>query len=139
LFFIFLTTSYSAIFIFEANSSAVFDGTNVINSTFLHLMGTGCNCGVIQSNSISSNINISDSVFSNISSSYTYSDLYAGAVYYWMGIDGNGYYNINGNTFYDISTNKSVLALRGNFTSLLFSYNTFYNVSSTDEGGVFIF
>jgi hypothetical protein len=70
---------------------------------------------------------------------YTDSSLHAGAVYYYMDTFGNGYYNIKGNTFSEISTNKSVLVLLGTFSSLLFSYNTFYNVSSKNEGGVFLF
>jgi hypothetical protein len=52
----------------------------------------------------------------------------------------NGYYNIFENTFSFISTNKSVLILYGIFSSLLFSYNTFYNVNSTNinyEGGLY--
>jgi hypothetical protein len=98
-----------------------------------------CECGGIHIGYSICNINISDSVFSSISSSYTGSDLSAGAVYYNMSATSNGYYNISGNTFSDISTNKSVLVLSGSFSSLLFSYNTFYNVSSTDKGGVIFF
>jgi hypothetical protein len=133
-----MTTIYPAIYVGNGNTSAVFDGTNFINSTFLHLNGTDNNCGVIHIfGSGDGNINISDSVFSNISNSY--SSPSAGAVYYNINSSGNGYYNIKGNTFYDISSNKSVLALSGSFTSLLFSYNTFYNVTSKDTEGVFFF
>jgi hypothetical protein len=110
-----------------ANTSAVFDGTNVTNSTFLHLKRTGWGSVGIQIDESSANINISDSVFTNISSSYPDSDLYAGAVYYNMSTSGNAYYNIKRNNFSDISTNKSMLVFNGTFSSLLFSYNTFYN------------
>jgi hypothetical protein len=135
-----MTTRYEAINMGIGNTSAVFDGSNVISSTFLHLKGTDIRCGVIHidSSSGSGNINISDSVFTNISSGYTGSPN-AGAVYYYMSTDGNGYYNISGNTFYNISTNKSVLVHYGSFSSLLFSYNTFYNVSLVNEGGFFFY
>jgi hypothetical protein len=134
-----MTTSAQAICVNDGYTFTVFDGTIVINSTFLHLMCTSSYCGVIHIyDNNNGKINISDSVFTNISSSSSSPD--AGAVYYYMGTSGNGYYNINGNTFYDISTYKSVLVLSGTFSSLLFSYNTFYNVTSKDtEGGVFFF
>jgi hypothetical protein len=80
------------------------------------------------------NVNVTDCVFRNISNSYDSPN--AGAINY--PID-NVDYNISNNIFYDISTNRSVLSLFGSFSSLLFSDNTFYNVSSFNEGGVFFF
>jgi hypothetical protein len=137
-----LSTSYSAIFMDSANTSALFDGVSVTNSTFHSLKSTNYTSPAIYFWISSGNINISDCFFTNISSSYISDEnvfLYAGAVYYWMGTEGNGYYNIKGNTFYEISTNKGVLVLNGIFSNLTFTYNIFYNVSSITEGGVFIF
>jgi hypothetical protein len=82
-------------------------------------------------------INISNSVFKNISSNY--SSPYAGAIYYFMNTSGNGHYNFSNNAFINISINSSPLYLSGSFSSLSFSYNRFYNVSSTNEGGVYLF
>jgi hypothetical protein len=48
-------------------------------------------------------------------------------------------YNISGNTFIEIKTNKSAIQLAGSFSSLIFTNNSFYNVSSVYEGGVFKF
>jgi hypothetical protein len=129
-----------AIYITTANTSAVFDGVNVINSTFIHLKSFYNSPTAIHIQFPSGNINISYSFFTNISSSYaSSSNNYCGIICYNMSSTGNGYYNIRGNTFSEISTNKSVLVLGGTFSSLLFSYNTFYNVSSTNEGGVLFF
>jgi hypothetical protein len=50
-----------------------------------------------------------------------------------------GYFNISGNTFIEARTNKSVIVFSGNFLSLIFTNNSFYNVSSVYEGGVFKF
>jgi hypothetical protein len=50
----------------------------------------------------------------------------------------NGHYNISENTFIEIKTNRSVINLNGTFSSFIFSYNSFYNVSSVYEGGVFL-
>jgi hypothetical protein len=76
--------------------------------------------------------------FKNISNNYIpYSPLRAGAIRYCM--KKNNHYNISYNTFLHISTNKSVLVIFGYFSSLSFTYNSFYNVSSVDEGGVFFF
>jgi hypothetical protein len=115
----------------------VYDGLSVGNSTFIHIKAQSSEPPVFFITNPNANVNISDCVFTNISDSHGNPD--AGAVSYWMGSSGNGYYNISGNTFYDISTNKSVLVLSGTFSSLLFTYNTFYNVSLTNEGGVFFF
>jgi hypothetical protein len=109
----------------------------VINSTFTLIEGTYYQSPAIYISDSNSNINISDSVFTEISNSY--SSLYAGAVYYNMSTSGNGYYNIKGNTFSKIHTTKSALVLYGSFSSFIFSYNTFSDVSSTNEGGVFHF
>jgi hypothetical protein len=48
--------------------------------------------------------------------------------------------NTKWNTFSDISPNNSVLVLRDTFSSVLFNYNTFSNVNSSNaayEGGVY--
>jgi hypothetical protein len=84
---------------------------------------------------VSNNVNISNSVFSNISSNY--SSPLAGAICYYMTDTANGHYNITNNTFFDISTNKSVLVLDGYFLSFSFGYNSFYNVGSVNQGRVY--
>jgi hypothetical protein len=110
------------------------DGHKIINCTFEHIRGTSTPSPAIYAITVSSNVNVSDCVFNNISHSGSPS---AGAIYYNMSTDGNGHYNISGNSFFNISTNKSVLVINGIFTSLLFSYNCFCNVSSVSDGGVY--
>jgi hypothetical protein len=82
------------------------------------------------------NINISNCLFRNFSSTYNFPD--AGAVYLFTDINYNGHYNISNNTFYDIKSNKSVFVFYGYFLSFLFKFNTFCNVSSSYEGGVYL-
>jgi hypothetical protein len=124
-----LSTERSAIYMSKANRSRE-DGVNVTNSTFIHLKGTSSSSSsespAIYIYYSESNINISDSVFTNISSSNN--SPYAGGIYYNMSVNGNGNYNIKGNTFSNISTSVSILVLTGSFSSFLFSYNTFCNV-----------
>jgi hypothetical protein len=48
----------------------------------------------------------------------------------------SGYHNISGNTFISIKTNKSAMTIIGSFSSLTFSYNSFFNVNSSGSGGV---
>jgi hypothetical protein len=128
------TTSYPAI---RLENAGLLQGVNLTNSSFTNIKATSQNSAIHFESSTNNNY-ISDSVFMNISHNVG-SLVEAGAVYYNMGTDGNGYYNIKGYTFYDISTNKSVLVLSGIFSSLLFRYNTFYNVSSTGDRGVIFY
>jgi hypothetical protein len=124
------TTSYPAI---RLENAGLLQGVNLTNSSFTNIKTTS-QYSAIHFESSTNNIYISDSVFTNALSNSSSS--HAAAVYYYISTDGNGCYNIKGNTFYDISTNKSVLVLSGTFSSLLFRYNTFYNVSSTGDRGV---
>jgi hypothetical protein len=50
-----------------------------------------------------------------------------------------GYYNVTGNTFIEIKTNRSAVQLVGSFLSFKFNNNSFCNVSSNAQGGVFKF
>jgi hypothetical protein len=132
-----LCSIWPAVVVSTANTSAKYDGINVANSTFSVLKRTSSQPPAIYVSYYSANINISDSIFTSISSSSRF--ILAGAIYFNMSTT-NGYYNISKNTFFDISTNKSVLVLTGAFSNLTFSYNIFYNVTSTDTtdgGGVF--
>jgi hypothetical protein len=84
------------------------------------------------------NINISDCTFTNISNNYNFVE--AGAIYIGMSFFvRHNYCIVSNNSFYDIFTNASVVELYSLFYSLLFKYNSFYNVSSTNYGGVFFF
>jgi hypothetical protein len=86
-------TNFSYLFYMnQANTSSVYNGSNLIISTFIHLKGTDYYSPTIYIANSSANINISNSVFINIWSSYTYSDLCA--VYHNMSTNGNGYYNV---------------------------------------------
>jgi hypothetical protein len=101
------------------------------------LKNTNNKTGAISIESDETHINVSDNIFKNISCSGN-SPL-AGAIYYYMSTISNGYYDMSGNTFIEIKTNKSVINLVGSFSLLMFSYNSFYNVSSTSQGGVYLF
>jgi hypothetical protein len=84
--------------------------------------------------------NVTDCFCKNLSNSGSYypPNFRAGAINCNMkNNNDNGNFNISGNTFIAINLSKSVLLLSGSFSSLTFSYNSFYNVSSTAEGGVF--
>jgi hypothetical protein len=84
---------------------------------------------------VASDVNITDCVFRNISNNNNY--YYAGVMNYDMYTSyGRGYYNFSNNVFLEISSNDSALIISGNFNSLTFSLNNFYNVSSFREGGV---
>jgi hypothetical protein len=78
--------------------------------------------------------NVTNCFFRNISNTVR-NDYPAGAFSYNM--NNNNDYNLSGNTFIEIKTNKSVIVFSGNSLSLIFSDNSFYNVSSVNEGGVF--
>jgi hypothetical protein len=83
--------------------------------------------------------NITNCFFKNISSNHN--NPRGGAINCFMN-NNNNYnigYNISGNTFTEIKTNKSVIQLSGSFSSLIFNYNSFYNVSSVYQGGVLKF
>jgi hypothetical protein len=79
--------------------------------------------------------NITNCFLKNISNSA--GNVRAGGINCEMNNTNNyGYHNISGNIFIEIKTNKSVMNLNGSFSSLIFSYNSFYNVSSIYQGGV---
>jgi hypothetical protein len=91
--------------------------------------------GIFDANS---KYNITNCFFKNFSSNN--GNVKAGAINCDMRNNNNhGYHNISGNTFIEIKTSKSAIYLNGSFLSLIFSYNSFYNVSSSGEGGVFKF
>jgi hypothetical protein len=99
-------------------NAALLQGVNLTDSSFTNIKTTFSYSATYIWTS-SANINISDSVFRNISSSI--SSTSAGDVYYNMSSSGNGYYYISGNIFYNISTNKSVLVLKDRF-NLFYSF-----------------
>jgi hypothetical protein len=128
-----MNTGHAAVFVDISDSAK---GHVVVNCSFENIRGTDSFAPCIHIYRANANINISDSIFKNISSSNSSPN--AGAIYYFMNTDLNNNYSILGNTFIEIKTNKSVIQLTGSFSSLTFSYNSFYNVSSSGGGGVFI-
>jgi hypothetical protein len=133
------TSSLSSIFFDSGNTSST-NGHKIINSSFENMRSTGEYPAAIGIYFYGSNqkCNVTDCFFRNISSSAN--NALAGAIYHILYNTNNvAYYNISGNTFIEIKTNKSALVFSGSFSSLIFNYNTFYNVSSVNEGGVFKF
>jgi hypothetical protein len=132
-----LTSSISAIFFDIANTISE-NGHKVVNCSFEKMKSIGeypISIGVFDPYS---KYNITNCFFRNLSSNS--SNIRGGAINCEMINNNNyGYYDISGNTFIDIKTNKSVITLNGSFSSLIFSYNSFYNVSSSGEGGVYLF
>jgi hypothetical protein len=128
------TSSLSAVFLDGCNSSSP-NGHKICNCSLESLRGTSEWPGSIAICDANSRYNITNCFFRNISSSYN--NPRGGAVNCDMRNNNNyGYFNISGNTFTEIKTNKSVIQLSGNFSSLIFSSNSFYNVSSVYQGGV---
>jgi hypothetical protein len=81
--------------------------------------------------------NITDCFFKNLSTDHN--NPRAGVINFNMNSNNFANHNLSGNTFIDIKTNKSAVVHIGSFSSLIFSYNSFYNVSSEGQGGVFFF
>jgi hypothetical protein len=133
-FFTNLTSNLSAIFFDSANTIGS-NGHTTVNCSFEDMKSTGefaASIGIFDPNA---KYNITNCFFRNISNDN--SNVRAGAINCEMNNSNQyGYHNISGNTFIEIKTNKSVIYLNGNFSSLIFSYNSFYNVSSSGEGGV---
>jgi hypothetical protein len=129
------TASLSAVFSDTANSSSS-NGHKFINSSFENLKSTGehpASIGVWDANA---KYNVTNCFFRNISG--TLGNPRAGSFHCNMNNNNNfGYYNLSENTFINIGTNKSAIQLSGSFSSFIFSYNSFFNVSSVYEGGVF--
>jgi hypothetical protein len=108
-----------------------------VNSSFEDMKSLGSYSPVVGVWDTNQKYNITNCFFTNFSCS---SSSKAGAAYYVMTNNNNfGYFNISGNTFIEIKTNKSVMNLNGSFSSLIFSSNSFYNVSSVYQGGVYLF
>jgi hypothetical protein len=128
------TTSASAVF-FDTSNSTSSNGHKIINCSFENLRGTIVHPGSIGCHDPIAKYNVTLCFFRNISN--TNSSAWGGAFHCNMNNNNNfGYYNVTGNTFIEIRTNKSAVQLNGTFSSLVFSYNSFYNVSSVLQGGV---
>jgi hypothetical protein len=82
-------------------------------------------------------LNISSCVFKNISSLYYNS--YATVIAYEMGSSSNGDYDISNNIFISVDGAKAAVNLKGSFLSLEFYNNSFFNISSKNYGGVYLF
>jgi hypothetical protein len=127
-----LTSNISSILFDIANNEGQ-NGHTIVNCSFEYTKSTGefpGGIGIFDSNL---KYNITNCYFRNISNSND--NHRAGAINCEMN-NNNGHYNISENTFIEIKTNKSVVMLNGTFSSLIFTYNSFYNVSSVYEGGV---
>jgi hypothetical protein len=122
---------------FDDSSGGSMNGHKVINCSFENVqsnMDMPPGIGIYTAGT-HPKYNITDCFFRNLSS--TDGNVRGGAINCDMRIRNNdGYFNISGNTFINVKTNISVVTLSGNFLSLTFIYNSFYNVSSPKEGGV---
>jgi hypothetical protein len=128
---------HAAIFIDNTVSTAL-NGHKIVNCSFEDIIGTFGVPGSIGVWDSNQKFNVTNCFFRNISSNH--SNPRAGAFNCDMNNFNNfGYYNVSGNTFIDIHTNKSAARFNGTFLSLEFSYNSFYNVSSTNQSGVDLF
>jgi hypothetical protein len=125
--------SAAAVFIDNCNAEG---STKVVNCSFEDMQSTGNWPAAIGVYDFTTRYNVTHCFFRNLSC--TVQSPYAGAINCYM-TNNIGYYNISENTFIEIKTNKSAIQLNGSFSSLIFSYNSFYNVSSVYEGGVFKF
>jgi hypothetical protein len=56
-----------------------------------------------------------------------------------MGSSSNGDYAISNNVFISVDGGKAAVYLKGNFKSLEFYNNSFFNISSKNYGGVYLF
>jgi hypothetical protein len=101
------------------------------------MKSTGEYPGSIGNYDANQKFNITNCFFKNISSSHN--SPRGGAIYCNMNNNINIGYYVSGNTFIEIKTNKSAIQLNGSFSSLIFTSNSFFNVSSIYEGGVFKF
>jgi hypothetical protein len=125
-----LITYHSSIFFDSANLEGQ-NGHTIVNCSFENIKSTDEWPGAISIYDANAKYNITDCFFRNISNNFS-SSVKAGAINCEMNNTNNyGYHNISRNTFIEIKTNKSVITLIGNFSSLIFSYNSFYNVSSS--------
>jgi hypothetical protein len=129
------TPSLSAIFT-DSSDPESSNGHKIVNCSFENMRGTGEFQAPIGVWDVNAKYNVTKCFFRNISSSYG-SNLRAGAFQCNMNNNKFGYYNVTGNIFIEIKTNRSAVQLVGSFLSLIFSYNSFYNVSSTGQGGVY--
>jgi hypothetical protein len=130
------TPVHGAVFI-DGTDGSVNNWQKIFNCSFENITGTFNSPGPIGVWEIKQKYNVTNCFFRNISS--TNGDPRAGAINCDMNVNNNtGYFNISENTFFNIRTNRSTVRTTGNFLSLTFSYNSFYNVSSTNQaGGVF--
>jgi hypothetical protein len=86
-------------------------------------------------NTGSSSVNITESSFRNCSSQTDFGC--PGAVLYKLDDETNGDYKFAGNVFFNITSDKGVMQILGNFLSLVFENNSFIDVNSVYGGGVF--
>jgi hypothetical protein len=107
------------------------NGIKLSNCSFLNLLHT--DRPTITNPNPYPDFTISDCLFKNISNSNA--SPFAGAFYCKL----NTYYTISGNIFININANKSAIYILGTFSSFIFSNNHFFNISSTKEGGVYLY
>jgi hypothetical protein len=129
------TSTLGAVFSDTANAGSS-NGHKFINTSFENLRGTGefpPSIGVYDANA---KYNVTECIFKNLSS--THGGPRAGGFQCSMNNNNNfGYYNVSGNTFIEVKTNRSAVQLQGTFISFIFSYNSFFNVTSAIQGGVY--
>jgi hypothetical protein len=108
-----------------------------VNCSFENLRSYNDHAPCLDINTGRSSVNITDSSFRNCSSQTDFGC--PGAVMYKVYSETNGDYKFAGNVFFDISSEEGAVQILGNFTSLVFENNSFINVDSVYEGGVFFF
>jgi hypothetical protein len=134
--FLNFSTACSPIFLDTADTSSL-NAHKIVNCSFENIRTSSDRAAAIIVYDVNQKFNITNCFFRNILSGVN--EIRGGTFNCEMNTRSNiGYYNISGNTFIDINTNRSVILLNGTFSSLIFSYNSFYNVSSVNRGGVYL-
>jgi hypothetical protein len=124
--------------VFESSNANLSDDNGIIvsNCSFLDLFSR--ERPPIMMGNCYPNITVWDCIFRNISNSND--SPAAGGFMCNIGSSNNeaGNCNISKNIFVNMKTNGSAMYINGSFSLLIFSYNSFFNVSSTKEGGVYL-
>jgi hypothetical protein len=123
-----------AILLYEYGSSS-YAGCKYSNCTFQNV---GSAVLLYYSMAPTSSFNITNCFFFDSISTYSYSYSDYGFVNYEMSYD--AVYSFTGNIFFNIIGDiTSVVYMYGSFTSFDFSSNSFSNITSSGDGGVFFF
>jgi hypothetical protein len=132
-----LSTNYCALYIYSDYKFG-HDEVKVFNCTFENLRSANNYSSAICVLDIDADFNVSNSLFRNTSGKEEGDKSMAGCIYLVMNTGIGGTYELFGNTFFNIFSNKSAVNLDGAFSSFVFANNSFSNIYSSSEGGVYL-